>query len=361
MYVSTNYAISFKGPQEEIEKISSWVLTLFDDEGEISEDGVIISDTRKIWWVPEIIDLAREIVKRSQNISAFTIKGTVDNSVCMDFLITYENGSLFVQDSDWYLIMAPDEDDDYEEFCDIYGDYSEEEFEKFKKCPHYILNEGHGEVVSSVPLCAPELVVDKKRIKLSGDTPQEMTHEDDFTTLASEKASDIINHPALWNDLASYLNGEWLHNNSKTVTAFAVAYILADQGFDLAKEYISRRKYSVDEIAEKDLLFLPKGGFPLEGTQYEGRAARCENIVPGTVLQGKLSNDEKGEFIEFFYSSGSVGCHTESFSPPLIALLKLDKINISAEVISCVPKSKRGPRARNAEVIYKLIVSDKAI
>ena len=221
MYVSTNYTISLKGPKEEIEKISAWVLTLFDDEAEISEDGVIISDTRKIWWVPEITDLAREIVKRSPNISAFTIKGTVDNSVCKDFLITYENGSLFVQDSDWYLIMAPDEDDDYEEFCGIYGDYSEEDFEKFKKCPHYILNEGHGEVVSSVPLCAPELVVGKKRIKPAGDTP----HEDDFTTLTTEKASDIINHPALWNDLASYLNGEWLHNNSKTVAAFAVAYI----------------------------------------------------------------------------------------------------------------------------------------
>ena len=44
----------------------------------------------------------------------------------------------------------------------------------------------------------------------------------------------------------------------------------------------------------------------------------------------------------------------------LIALLKMDRITLTIKVKSCIPKSKRGARARNAEVHLKLIIKEKA-
>lgn len=50
----------------------------------------------------------------------------------MDFIIKYENGSLSVQSSCWYLILDADEFDDYDEFCEVYEGHSKEEYEELK-------------------------------------------------------------------------------------------------------------------------------------------------------------------------------------------------------------------------------------
>jgi hypothetical protein len=95
----------------------------------------------------------------------------------------------------------------------------------------------------------------------------------------------------------------------------------------------------------------PEYSVKLEGTQYEGRADRCERIHAGTELQYKLAKDKAGQdTIECFYNGGSVGLISPWAVAEVIALLKLERATLKIKVKSCIPKSKRGARARNADV-----------
>jgi len=55
--------------------------------------------------------------------------------------------------------MDADDFDDYEDFCDAYGDrYTEEEFMEMRGAAHYILDSGDGDVVTEVPFDEPEVI-----------------------------------------------------------------------------------------------------------------------------------------------------------------------------------------------------------
>ncbi len=156
MHACSNYTIKLVGTEEEIKKATAVVATVFHDESLLGKDCIEIEETYQFVWVQDVTKLAELMVKNSPNISSFMIAGTVDTSESageyMDFLIKYEQGSLSVQSSCWYLILDADEFEDYEEFSEVYEGYSEEEYEELCQCPHYILDSGDGDIVTEVPL-----------------------------------------------------------------------------------------------------------------------------------------------------------------------------------------------------------------
>lgn len=162
MHACSDYTIKLVGTEEEIEKATAVVAVAFHDESLLGKDCIEIEETYQFVWVQDIVKLAELMVKNSPNLSSLTISGTVDTSESageyMDFLIKYENGTLTVQSSCWYLILDADEYDDYEEFSEDYEGYSEEEYEELRQCPHYILNSGDGDIVTEVPLDDPEVI-----------------------------------------------------------------------------------------------------------------------------------------------------------------------------------------------------------
>lgn len=374
MYGYSSYVINFTGPEEEIQKLSDWVKTLFDGDPLVCGEAwaydncVEVFHTQKIRWVYDIAMLAKELIKRSQAVSAFTIKGTVNSHTNKDFLITYENGALFSQESDWYLTMDAADCESHEdiiEFCEaLVVEYSDEAFEEIKKCCHYILGEGHGEVVTSVPLHAPERIALGRSKAETADSaaPEISGFGDGAPPKAALTLNEILdlagNLPAARHFIDTYWRD--YKNVRDRAKAYALAYILAEQGDEQVRERLASAGELPEQLIEEyPGSLVPPEGLPLGGTQYEGRAERCEAILPGMELQGRLGGDENGEFIEFFHGTGSVGQLPEWFAPPLIALLKLGKIDISAIVTHCIPKSQRGRRARNADVRYRLVIREK--
>ena len=114
----------------------------------------------------------------------------------------------------------------------------------------------------------------------------------------------------------------------------------------------------------------------LQGTQYDGRLERCEFLKAGDELTCKVIKDNYSktsqlliaagntdpEVLEVFYKGKSVGVindWTDVFFNELLGLLKKDRIDLNATVVSCVPKSQRGSRARTAEVAVKLHIKEK--
>lgn len=162
MHACSDYTINLVGTEEEIKKATAVLAVVFDDESLFGRDCIKIEETYQFVWVQDVTKLAELMVKNAPTISGFTISGTVDTSESageyMNFVIKYENGVLSVQSSCWYLILDADEFDDYDEFCEVYEGYSEEEYEELKKCPHYILDSGDGDIVTEVPLDDPEVI-----------------------------------------------------------------------------------------------------------------------------------------------------------------------------------------------------------
>lgn len=162
MHAHSTYTIKIDGSTEDIKKATAVLAIAFDDESIFGKDSIEIEETYQFVFVPDIVRLAELMATNAPTISCFTISGTVDTSESageyMDFIIKYENGSLSVQSSCWYLIMYTDEFNDYDEFCEVYGGYSEEEYEELRKWPHYILNSGSGDIVTEVPLTDPKMV-----------------------------------------------------------------------------------------------------------------------------------------------------------------------------------------------------------
>lgn len=171
-----------------------------------------------------------------------------------------------------------------------------------------------------------------------------------------EKAAKMGHAPSQWNLAVCYLNGSGYERDE--VKGYMWAYQAADQGNELAINGLTYQEKTLEQIIDtyKD----PETNVTLEGTQYEGRADRCENFRTGTELTYKITKDKNGdEVIELFYNGGTVGLLSKWNSAALLALLKLDRIKLGVKVKSCIPKSKRGARARNADVHLNLIISEK--
>lgn len=161
MHACTDYSIHLTGKKKDITTATSVLAEAFDDNGMIGKRDISLKDSYKIVMVEDITELAVKIAKAAPNIS-FSIDGTVDASESageyMDFRFSFADGNLTRQTSCWYLTIAAEEYDSYEEFCEVYEDYSEEQFIEFCECPHYVLDSGDGEIVTNVPLCAPEKI-----------------------------------------------------------------------------------------------------------------------------------------------------------------------------------------------------------
>ncbi len=171
-----------------------------------------------------------------------------------------------------------------------------------------------------------------------------------------EKAAKEGHAPSQWNLAVCYLNGSGYERNE--AKGWKWAYESAAQEYELAVNALERQGRSVPQIIEK--YKDPEVHISLDGTQYEGRADRCENIKAGDELQYKIVKDNRNEdSLECFYRGGSVGLISSWSASDLIALLKLDKITLQIKVKSCVPKSQRGARARNANVQLDLIIREK--
>ena len=121
---------------------------------------------------------------------------------------------------------------------------------------------------------------------------------------------------------------------------------------------LERQGKTVAQIIER--FADPDSNVALEGTQYEGRADRCERIRAGHELQYKIAKDKNGdECLECNYNGGSVGLISKWVASDIIALLKLERITFKVNVKSCIPKFQRGAGARNADVHLYLIITEK--
>ena len=178
---------------------------------------------------------------------------------------------------------------------------------------------------------------------------------------AYQKASDQGHAPSQWNLACMLLQGHYgaaggpfgVWNESD---GLILAFKAAEQGYELAINGLEESGNTVDQIIKH--YANEERNFMLEGTQYEGRADRCERIHPDDELTYRIVKDRYGfDVLEFFFRGGSVGMLYQYNAAKLIALLKLKKVNLKTTVRSIIPKSRRGKRARNAEVTLNLILT----
>jgi len=172
-------------------------------------------------------------------------------------------------------------------------------------------------------------------------------------TKAYETAAKKGHAPSQWNLACQYLRGF----GDNVTEGLMLAYQAADQGYELAIKGLEESGNSVEKLnehyADKDTIVS------LEGTQYEGRADRCERIRVGDELTYKMVKDKGGkDALELFFKGGSVGLAYQYSVGKIIALLKLNRAKLKVTVRSCIPKSKRGARARNAEVTLNMILTE---
>lgn len=167
-----------------------------------------------------------------------------------------------------------------------------------------------------------------------------------------EKAAKMGHAPSQWNLACHYLR--WGNKEQEGLT---LAYKAADQGYDLAISGLEKTGNTVEKIAE--FYASEDRQIMLEGTQYEGRADRCEKIRPGDELTYKVIKDKhQGDALECFFRGQSVGLVYNYRIGKIMALLKMGRANLKITVRSIIPKSMRGARARNAEVTLNLILTE---
>ena len=170
---------------------------------------------------------------------------------------------------------------------------------------------------------------------------------------AYESAAKKGHAPSQWNLACHYLRGF----DGKIEEGLILAYQAADQGYELAINGLEESGNTVSKI--KEFYEKPENVITLESTQYEGRADRCERIHEGDKLTYKIVKDKRGEdALELFYNYGSVGLVFKYAVGKIIALLKMNRIKLDITVQSCIPKSKRGARARIADVKLKMSLSE---
>ena len=169
-----------------------------------------------------------------------------------------------------------------------------------------------------------------------------------------KKAADMKHAPSQWNLACEYLRGFSIGHE---VEGLILAYESAAQGYELAINGLEQSGNTVEKIIES--YEDPERIIILEATQYEGRADRCERMKVGDELTYKLAKDKQGQdALELFFKGGSVGLAYQHSVGKIIALLKMKKIELKVTVRTCIPKSKRGPRARNADVTLNMILSE---
>lgn len=171
------------------------------------------------------------------------------------------------------------------------------------------------------------------------------------------KAAEKGHAPSQWNLAVCYLNGQGCERN--VCKGYEWAYKAYDQGYQLAIDGLESEGKTIPQIIEK-YTNDQDVDVTVEGTQYEGRADRCENLRVGSAIKvvRVKSNDYDENAIEFFYNGDSIGMMPRWYSEDLAPFLDMNRISVSAVVKSCIPKSQRGKRARNADVHLKLIVSE---
>ena len=173
------------------------------------------------------------------------------------------------------------------------------------------------------------------------------------STKAYETAANMGHAPSQWNLACHYLRG-FDDNEEK---GLMLAYQAAEQGYELAVKGLEESGNTVEKL--KEYYEDPERIITLESTQYEGRADRCERIHVGDELTYKIVRDKYGKnALELFYKGGSVGLAFQHSVGKIIALLKMNRANLKVTVRSCIPKSKRGPRARNADVTLNMILTE---
>ena len=170
---------------------------------------------------------------------------------------------------------------------------------------------------------------------------------------AYETAAKKGHAPSQWNLACHYLRG--FGDNEEE--GLMLAYQAADQGYELAVKGLEESGNTVEKL--KEFYEDPERIITLESTQYEGRADRCERIHVGDELTYKIVKDKMGkDALELFYKGGSVGLAFQHTVGKIIALLKMNRAKLKVTVKSCIPKSKRGARARNADVKLNMILTE---
>ena len=170
---------------------------------------------------------------------------------------------------------------------------------------------------------------------------------------AYETAAKKGHAPSQWNLACHYLRG--FGDNEEE--GLMLAYQAADQGYELAVKGLEESGNTVEKL--KEFYEDPERIITLESTQYEGRADRCERIRVGDELTYKIVKDKMGkDALELFYKGGSVGLAFQHTVGKIIALLKMNCAKLKVTVKSCIPKSKRGARARNADVKLNMILTE---
>ena len=107
-----------------------------------------------------------------------------------------------------------------------------------------------------------------------------------------EKAAKQGHAPSQWNLAVCYLNGNGVQRDE--TKGYSWAYQAADQGNELAINGLEAQGKTIKQIIER--CSDPEYNVTLEGTQYEGRADRCERIRAGMELQYKIIKDKNGRF-----------------------------------------------------------------
>lgn len=170
---------------------------------------------------------------------------------------------------------------------------------------------------------------------------------------AYKQAADKGHAPSQWNLACHYLRGFGDHVEE----GLMLAYQAADQGYELAIKGLEQSGNTVEKL--NDYYASEETRVSLEGTQYEGRADRCERIHSGDELTYKMAKDKMGkDALELFFRGGSVGLVYQHTVGKIIALLKLNRAKLKVTVRNCIPKSKRGTRARNADVTLNMILTE---
>ncbi len=172
-------------------------------------------------------------------------------------------------------------------------------------------------------------------------------------TEAYEAAAKKGHAPSQWNLACQYLNSY----GEDVIKGIMLAYEAADQGYDLAVRGLKESGNTIEKLneyyADEETIVS------LEGTQYEGRADRCEHMRVGDELTYRIAKDKDGQdALEFFLNGGSVGLAYLYSVGKIIALLKLNRVKLKVTVRSCIPKSKRGVRARIAEVTLNMVLTE---
>lgn len=179
MHAFSCYAIDLEGKKRHINAATKVFAEALDDDSIIGMDHIEIEETYEVVWVESIAAMAEKAVKAAPKLKSLTISGTVDTSESageyMDFLIKYADKKLTVQSSCWYLAFYADDFEDYENFCEVYDGFSEEEYEEMCRCPHYRLDSGEGDIVTKVPLDEPEIIdLDAAVVYVSEEAAKEL-------------------------------------------------------------------------------------------------------------------------------------------------------------------------------------------